>query len=322
VRCCGFAILETDAKKAFFMNRSIKNFIAITLVALLYAMPVAAQPQQKGPWFFNIDGGGVHQSKADLNDIEGNFSKDRWFVSAGVDYAWSQRDSIGISVGGGQYNYDFNDEKDSNGIDPWNKINDTRVTMTGRFGFGETGSIFIIPTLRFNGEKGASGSDSTWGIFAAATWRVKENLTIGPGIGIFSRLESGTKFFPVLAIDWDISERWNLSTGRGLASSQGPGLTLSYKLNDDWSFGLTGRHENAEFRLDNEGPAAGGVGRDQSTPLVFTASLTPNKKLNFSVFTGLEFGGKLKLKDSMNVLVEESDYDTALLFGATFDVRF
>ena len=305
------------------MIRSSKIFTAITSVALLYAMPVAAQPQQQGPWFFKIDGGGVHQSEADLSDSTGAFSMDRWFVSAGVDYAFSRRNSIGISVGGGQANYDFNDETGFGGGIPWNKIDDSRVTLNGRFGFGETGSIFIIPTLRFNGEKDASSSDSrTWGIFAAATWRVKENLTIGPGIGIFSRLENGTKFFPILAIDWDISDRWNLSTGRGLASSQGPGLTLSYKLNDDWSFGVAGRYENSEFRLDDEGPAPGGVGRDKSIPMIFTANLTPNKKINLSAFAGLEFAGKLRIKDSMDVLVDESKYDAALLVGATFEFRF
>jgi len=304
------------------MTRSTATIFAIIFASLLYALPATAQQQQKGPWFFTLDGGGVHQSDADLKDSAGGFSEDRWFVGAGVDYAWDQRTSIGISVGGGQSNYDFNDETDFGGGLPWDKINDTRVTLNGRFGFGETGSVFIIPTLRFNGEKGASGSDSTWGLFAAMTWRVRENLTIGPGIGIFSRLESGTKFFPVLAIDWNINDRWNLSTGRGMASSQGPGLTLSYKLNEDWAFGVAGRYENKEFRLDDEGPAAGGIGRDQSMPLVFTSVLTPNKNLNLSVFAGLEFGGKLKLRDSMDNPVAESDYDPALLFGATFEFRF
>ena len=107
-----------------------------------------------------------------------------------------------------------------------------------------------------------------------------------------------------------------------MASTQGPGLTLSYKLNDDWTFGLAGRYENLEFRLDDEGPAAGGIGRDRSIPIVISANLTPNKKLNFSVFTGIEFAGELKLKDAMDELVEESKYDPALLFGATFEVRF
>ena len=303
------------------MIRNTRIFTTISLIALLWAMPVMAQ--QQGPWYFKINGAGAHQSEVDLKDNTGGFSKDRWFVSAGVDYAWDRRTSLGISVGGGQSNYDFNDESGFGGGEPWNKIDDTRVTLNGRFGFGETGSVFIVPTLRFNREKGASSSDSsTWGVFAAMTWRLNENLTIGPGIGIFSRLENGTRVFPVLAIDWDISERWNLSTGRGTASSQGPGLTLSYELNEDWSFGLTGRYENTEFRLGDKGPAPGGIGRDESMPIVFSANLTPEKRINFSVFAGLGFGGQLRIKDSMDVIVDESDYDPALLVGATFEFRF
>jgi len=305
------------------MNRSIRFTAVITVFALLYTTPVLAQPQQAGPWFFRIDAGGAHQSEADLKDSTGGFSLDRWFVGAGVDYALSRRNSIGISVGGGQSDYDFTDDSGFGGGAPWDKIDDSRVSLNGRFGFGETGSIFIIPTLRFNGEKDASSSDSrTWGLFAAATWKVRENLTIGPGIGIFSRLEGSTKFFPVLAIDWDINDRWNLSTGRGLASSQGPGLNLSYKLNEDWSLGVAARYESLEFRLDDEGPAAGGVGRDKSLPFVFTANLTPSKKLNLSVFAGVEFAGEIKLKDAQDILVEESKYDPAAIFGATFEYRF
>ena len=139
---------------------------------------------------------------------------------------------------------------------------------------------------------------------------------------MFSRLEDSARIFPILAIEWNITDRWNLSTGRGLAASQGPGLMLSYELNEDWSLGLAGRYEDIEFRLDNEGPAAGGVGRDQSMPLVFMATLEPSKKFRLSVFTGIELNGTLKLKDALGDIVDESSYDPAPLFGATFDVRF
>jgi len=139
---------------------------------------------------------------------------------------------------------------------------------------------------------------------------------------VFSRLEDSSRIFPILAIDWNITDRWNLSTGRGLAASQGPGLMLSYKLNEDWSLGLAGRYEDIEFRLDNEGPAAGGVGRDQSMPVVFMAILEPSKKFSLSVFAGIELNGTLKLKDALGDVVEESDYDPAALFGATFEIRF
>jgi hypothetical protein len=293
---------------------------SITLFGFFCSMSVSAQA---GAFVFKADGGGVHQSEVDLSDSGGSFAVDRWFVSAGVDYAWDLRTSLGFSVGGGHSNYDFGDLAALGGAEPWNKIKDARVSATWRFGFGETGSLIIIPSVRFNGESGASSSDSsTYGLYAAAAWRINENLTIGPGIGVFSRLEDSSRIFPILAIDWNITDHWNLSTGRGLAASQGPGLMLSYELNEDWSLGLAGRYEDIEFRLDNEGPAAGGVGRDQSMPIVFMATLEPSKKFSLSVFTGIELNGTLKLKDALGDVVEESSYDPAALFGATFEIRF
>jgi len=304
------------------MNHSYRIITALTLAALLYALPAVAQ-QPTGPWLFSVDAIGVHQSEADMKDSSGGFARDAWFARAAVDYAWSQRDSVGLSVGGGAYIYDFNDQSGFGGGEPWHKVNDTRLTFSGRFGLGNRGQMFIVPTLRFNGESGASASDSrTWGVYAAAAWQVRENLTIGPGFGVFSRLEHSARFFPILAIDWGIGERWNLSTGRGLAASQGPGLTLSYKLNEDWSLGLTGRFENVEFRLDDKGPAPGGVGRDRSMPIVFSARLKPNDRLNLNVFTGLAVNGELKLRNAAGDTVEETDYDPAMVFGAAFDYSF
>jgi hypothetical protein len=304
------------------MSRSNTIYV-ITLLLLFCCFSVSAQAQQQSPWSFTIDGAGAHQSETDLKDDTGGFSVDRWYLGAGLNYSRDSRTSIGASIGGGKSIYEFNDLTGFGGGEPWGTIEESRVSLNWRFGFGETGSIIIIPTMRMNGEKGASNSDSrTYGLFSAITWSVNEDLTFGPGFGVFSRLESGTMFFPVLAIDWNINDRWNLSTGRGLASSQGPGLTLTYTLNDDWSFGLTGRYEDLEFRLDDEGSAPGGLGRDQSFPLVLSATLTPNKRINLSIFAGMELGGKLKLKNAMDIIVDESKYDPAPIFGSTFEFRF
>jgi len=302
------------------MKRFINQLGALLVVASLPAMVAA---QEEPHLVFKADAGIVHQTETDLSDKPGAFALDRWFVSGGVDYVWDNRRSVGFSVGGGESSYDFVDLVTVDGDEPWGTIKDSRLSVTGRFGVGNRGVALISPTVRFNGESGADSGDSfTYGIFAAVAWQLNDDLMIGPGVGVFSRLEDSTRFFPVLAIDWNISDRWNLSTGRGLASSQGPGLRLSYELNQDWSFGLAGRYEDIEFRLDDEGPAAGGVGRDQSFPLVAIATLKPNSNLTLSVFAGLELGGTLKLKDAQSITIDESDYDPAPLFGATFEFRY
>jgi hypothetical protein len=298
-------------------------FFVIALLGLLYTLPVESQQPERSPWSFTIDGGAAHQSEADLKSGTGGFSVDRWFLGAGVSYAWGARTSVGASIGGGRSSYDFDELTDFGAGEPWGTIEDSRLSVSARFGVGKNGMALVIPTVRFNGEKGAGNSDSrTFGLLGAVFWQINEDLSIGPGVGVFSRLEGSTRFFPILAIDWDITDRWNLSTGRGLASSQGPGLTLRYKMNEDWSLGVAGRYEDLEFRLDDDGVAAGGVGRDQSFPFVFTAEMTPNKKINLSVFAGLEFGGKLKLRNALDILVEESKYDPAPVFGGTLEFRF
>jgi hypothetical protein len=307
-------------KKVTLMPHTSTSLTFVALFFLLCAQTVAAQGDGIS---FNVDGGLAFQSSADLKDSEGGFSINRWFVSMGLNYAWDRRTSIGISAGGGSSKYDFDDLTQIGDGTPWEEIEDTRISITGRVGFGDTGSIINIPTARYNGEKDSKSSDGrTYGLFAAAAWRINEGLTIGPGIGIFSRLEDSTRIFPVLVIDWDISERWNLSTGRGTAASQGPGLTLSYSLSQSWNLGIAGRYENAEFRLDDKGPTPGGIGRDKSMPIVATATWDPNRIFSMSVFAGMEFNGKLKLKNALDELVEKSSYDPAAIFGATFELRF
>ena len=305
------------------MTRMFSISAGIVVWCLLCATAVSAQTPPPDPVAFHFDGGVALQSNTDLKDSVGSFSVNRWFLRLGVTYAWDRRNSIGLTAGGGSSKYDFDDLTVIGGANPWDEIEDTRISLVGRFGFGEKGVAIIIPSARYNGENHSKTSDSrTYGLFAAAAWRINEDLTIGPGIGVFSRLEDGTRVFPILVIDWDISERWNLSTGRGMAASQGPGLTLSYALNPRWSFGIAGRYERVEFRLDENGTTPGGVARDQSIPLGATATWEPNRIINLSLFAGMEFSGKLKLKNALDEVVGETDYDPAAIFGGTFVFRF
>jgi hypothetical protein len=297
----------------------------LVLVGLLLALcaDLYAQKPQQSPWRFTLEGGFAAQQKADLEDEEGAFSVDRTFISATLAYGWSRRDSIGISVGTGKSDYAFEDGDDLDASGPWSDIEDTRVSLSGRFGFGQKGTLFVIPSLRFDGAEEASTSDSnTWGVLGGVAWRLDENLTIGPGIGVFSKLEGSARVFPILLIDWDIGERWNLATGRGLAASQGPGLRLSYKLAETWSLGLTGRYEKNQFRLGDDGPAPGGVGQDESFPLVFNVAWQPNRSVRMAAFAGLEFGGELKLKDDEGETIDTQTYDPAPILGATLEFNF
>ncbi len=285
----------------------------------LFLSPCAlAQPLGTSPWAYSLQGGAAERSGVALDGTDTEFSRSRQFLGAGLDYGWSRRDSVGVSVGAGRSDYTFDGDDGSGTFSPWGEIEESRVSITGRFGVGDNGSVIVIPSWRRYGEAGASSSDSqTYGLLTAAFWKVGETLTIGPGFGAFSRLEDSARLFPLLAIDWNITPRLNLTTGRGLAATRGPGLTLAYQFNPAWSLELAGRYEEIEFRLDD-----GGVGRDRSIPVVLSARYRAAETFEFSAFLGTELSGKLSLDDVSGNTIRENDYGTALLLGASFRYRY
>ena len=303
-------------------NSSTVHALVVGLLMLRSGF-LFAQAPQVDPVTFSFDGGGIHQSESDLKDADGSFDVDRWFVGVGVDYNWDFRNAIGIRIGGGRSIYSFDDETGFGGGAPWSTAEDFRTSAPARFKVSERATAIVVPTVRWNKEKGAGSGDSTsYGLFAAVAWRLSPDLTIGPGFGVFSRLGGGTRFFPAVAIDWDISDRWNLGTGSGLAATSGPGLTLSYKASEYWTYALAGRYENLEFRLNDEAAAPEGIGQDKSFPLVLSATVEPNKKTSFSLFAGVDLGGEFKLKDTFGDTIEKAKYDPAPILGVTFSLGF
>jgi outer membrane receptor protein involved in Fe transport len=180
-----------------------------------------------------------------------------------------------------------------------------------------------MPSLRFNAESGASlGDGRTVGLLAGAGYRVNDRLTIGPGIGVFSELEDSASFFPILVIDWKITDSLSLETGRGFAASRGPGLQLRWTYSPTWEFAAGARYEKTRFRLDDDGVAPGGVGEDTAVPLFALAEYTLSPNARLSVFGGIEVDASVRLEDASGRKVSESDLSNAPFFGASFQARF
>ena len=296
----------------------LPRLIAVAaLAATLPASQILAQGRTG--WAGEIAGLAVYQGSADLDD-GGDFSADRAFVRAAAIYRFQNGGSAGLQLSYGQFSYDFSFD----GNQPWDDITDIRLSLPMRFRIGETGDLFVSPQIRWDYQDGASASDGeTYGVFAGFAWQVSDRLRIGPAFGAFSTLDDGgTDFFPALLVDWDISSRWNFSTGAGLGATQGPGLSLSYAYSDAVSLSLGLRSEDVEFRLDDDGPAPGGVGQDSSFPVVVALDYSPSPRVLMNAFVGAEFNGELSLKDAAGVEISRQDYDTAPIAGFAVRVRF
>ena len=137
----------------------------------------------------------------------------------------------------------------------------------------------MVPSFRVTKESGAdTGDATTGGGFAGFSYRFSDRLTIGPGIGVISQIEDSASVFPVLIIDWKISDSLSFSTGRGLGATLGPGLILNWEPYSKWTFSLGGRYERLRFRLDNDRIAPKGIGDDRAFPVFGGITYSFNRK--------------------------------------------
>lgn len=295
------------------------------LLLLVTSMSVAAAEQvQRGdaPWKLTLDAGAVYQSSTSV-DSGGDMSVGRAFVSGGLGRVFARRWRVGAALGYGEDHYDFSGSSGFGGLDPWDRIREVRISVPLQYFANDNWTVYAIPSLRFNAESGASLSDGrNGGLLAGAAYRVSDSLTIGPGFGLYSEIEDSSSLFPILIIDWKISDTLSLETGGGFAASRGPGLQLKWQYSPRWEFALGGRFEKTRFRLDDSGPAHDGVGQDKSFPLFALAQFAVSSDITLSLLGGAEIGATLRLEDKSGDLISKSDLSTGPFFGATLKMKF
>jgi hypothetical protein len=192
-----------------------------------------------------------------------------------------------------------------------------------RFAPTERTTAIVIPSLRTYAESGASkGDGKSVGFIAGFSYRFSDTLSLGPGMGWFDDVGDETNAFPIILVDWQITDRWSLNTGRGLAASQGPGVTLNYKINDSWTTGVSARYENTRFSLKQLPGRTGTIGEDSSAPMLLVLDYSPWPMTSVSAVLGVELGASLSLEDDRGNEIAESDVDTAIVAGITFSSRF
>ena len=313
------------------INFSPACCIAIGWILLIAVSPAAADGDtgkkddgmaSKIGWSVFTRGGYVHQMDTDI-DNGGSFSVDRFFVQGGPTYVSGEGTSISLAVGYGFDGYDFSGHTGFGGLKPWEDIHSLRFSIPFRWEINEQWTGFVSPTLRFTGEKGADFDDAmTGGGFAGFSYRFSDRLTIGPGVGVLTRLEDSTRVIPVLIISWKITDTLSLNTGQGIGATLGPGLTLDWRPSRTWSFSMGGRSESLRFRLDEDGTVSNGIGDDRSFPIFGGIEYSVTPMVRIAVLGGVEVGGELRLEDENGNKIIEENHDPAGFLGIAFSARF
>lgn len=262
-------------------------------------------------------GGSVYNVETDL-DSAGTFSVNRYYMEGGVAHLFRLDRMVSFSVGFGQDDYHFSEIPS----EPWNNINNYRASVFARWGMDNGWAYFAASSIRSYGESGVELDDAlSASAFGGASYNFSDKLRIGPGLGVFGRIEDDPLIIPILIIDWNITEKLSLGNGGGLAATTGPGLTLGYKISKHWNLSVSGRYENKRFRLDANGVAPNGVGEDDSIPVLGSISyvLYPGTQINGLV--GMNLDGQLRLEDQNGTTMYDESYDSSMFLGITIGIR-
>lgn len=269
-------------------------------------------------WGPSVRVGSVYNPETDMED-GGSFAVNRYFLEAGIARMWSFDRMIAFSAGFGQDDYQFSNLE----TQPWNNIDAYRMGLFGRWRMNEKWVLFAGPSVRSYGETGVDLDDALTGaFFGGASYTFGDRLTLGPGVVVAGQIEERTQYFPVVLVNWNITERLSLETGGGFAATAGPGLSLIYSFSDHWKVGLSGRYEKKRFRLNGEGLAENGVGEDRNVPVIgnLTYFIYPGGYV--SGILGYNFSGKLSADDANGNLLYEKSYDPSPSIGFIASFRF
>lgn len=296
------------------------TYLVAISASVLMEQASAGDSPSASDWRWAVEGGAVSESETSI-DSGGDFDVNRFVVDLSASRRYASGTRVGVALSYGQSRYDFSGPVQIGSTEPWDRIQQASLSASVFYSLNDRWTAYAIPSLRFDAEDGVSfGDGDTLGLLAGASYRVSDRLTIGPGVGVFGELEDDTSLFPVLIVDWKITDTLSLETGRGFAASRGPGLQLRWRQSPEWQFAFGGRYEKQRFRLDDAGVAPDGIGEDSSVRLFAQAQYQVSNSVVLSLVGGVSTGGELRLEDRNGDKLARSDIDTAPFFGATLRI--
>ena len=301
----------------------IRHFLILTLSTGLISSTHAQMgpPLPGGTTVYNAELLTVLQSNAGL-DAGGAVALNQIGLKVNLQYGLDAGNSIGGSIGYSQDNYKFSGIPGTGGFAPWDDIQQWDLNLQYRHTLDRTASLFVMPMVRYSGEKDASSSDSLlWGGIVGYTKIVSKTLSLGIGGGAFSGLEE-TKGFPFIFVYWQINEDWRLSNHFRPGPSGQAGFEFVYTGLKDWELGFGGGYRSNRFALDNVGVAPGGYGENTAIPLFARLSREFKSGGHVDLYAGALVGGELQLEDSRGRKLSETKYDSSLLVALSFSQRW
>lgn len=264
-----------------------------------------------------LTGEGELGFRSDLRSTIGDVSVSRVRAGLEIDVPVGDRSTVAVSFNNEWSFYDFSEPSGFGQVAPWDDVWERGIRVM--FSTQETESLawYAGGDVTASGEYGADFGDSlTYGVLGGVRYAFSESFVAGIGVYGRSRIESDVLVLPAIAFLWRISPEWSLS------SQNGRSVRLSYAMSESVSLFAEGGYEAREFRLDDEGPAPEGVGRDRRVPVAIGAAWKPAPRVSITGKAGAYVWQRYRLDDRDGSKVAEFEADPSPLLILEARIEF
>jgi hypothetical protein len=282
--------------------------------------PLEGENPRRGP-DFAVTLFATHAFEADFADVPGSVSLSRGGLEVGMRHMLDERTRLSVSLGAENSLYDFGDDTVLAGTsEPWDDTYQLSASVLVSRQATPSWAWFFGGGADASFENDANlGKSFTGGLVGGVNYKVNEDLSIGGGLAIRSRLEDSGLFLPLVSIDWKISEQWRLSNSNELNSV---GAALTYSPTEQLHLSLHGAYQGRAFRLDEDGPLADGVGRDTRIPVWVQARYAFSQRVSVSVAAGYVLYQQYTIDDNDGNELDQQDADATPFVGASLVFLF
>lgn len=176
---------------------------------------------------------------------------------------------------------------------------------------------FAYGAVGFSTSTHADFGDGLTGIGGGGVRYVwSENLSLGLGAAVATRMEDDPLVLPIIALNWQIDDRWNLRVLNG--------ATISYDVSGDKKFlvDLGAKYQRREYRTkDALGTTGNGSLIDKMITVEVGATYNFTPKFGLRGFVGVSAGRNIEARENNDKAWDE-DVDAAPFVGARAFITF
>jgi hypothetical protein len=258
-------------------------------------LEIAPTPPDFPLWDFRIGADGYTTTAADFDGGPGDVSRTVAGVTAGTTITLSQRFQVRLDTRAEYRNYQFNDATmfDPEQGHPFTSMYRAYVDGLGLFQVTDQWQAAFGARIASQGEDDADVNDTLTGrLYAGPIWKVNEDLTLGLGIVVQSRLEDSPLVAPAPLVTYRFNRAYSfhLNALEGVELRWDPSERYGLALEFDWEYN--------EFRLDDDSFAADGVFRETAVRLGLHANWRPTPNLDLTAGIGSFIWQELELLDA------------------------